>query len=460
MKNKAVILITGLNDVEKVGVQQCTPNTETHELACDAEVLMEKVLDPPPAIVFCGSLTGEMNPSELAQLMRSTYQEAQIFFVSSDRQTFKRDILVKNGFNDAFLVPIDNAVLKEAVDLRLADIGAASEKSYRAVSLIDIAPDTVLSFDVFVFLPMNGKHLRYSAANEALSKERAERLTKHQVKSLHVKTEQMPAFYKFTAEQLKKMDTVDGLTDTDRRERKQRAVRDLMSQMFATDSASDFSQGQELVKDCNEIIKAYVVSADGKNSWYEKIMNSSGEASGNYSHSANVATFAALFSLGLGIGKPEELAMAGLLHDIGIAELPPEIQAKREHELTLHERTLYNQHPTHSVNMLKQKRLIVSEKVIRAIAEHHERATGGGFPNALPGDRICQEGQVLGMADVFSELTSTEMGKARLAPIQAIQKMIADAANSPSTAQFDLALLKRLAALFPAASPPMKEMSA
>lgn len=460
MKTKAIILCTGLNEVEKAGVQLCTPNIETHELACDAEILMEKVLDPPPTIVFCGSLTGEMNPSELAQLMRSTYQDAQIFFASSDRNTFKREILVKNGFNDAFLVPIDNVVMRESVTQHLANINAAPDKSFRSVSLIDIAPETVLSFDVFVFLPMNGKHLRYSAANEAISKERAERLTKHQVKSLHVKSEQMPAFYKFTAEQLKKMDTVDGLSDTERRERKQRAVRDLMSQMFATDSASDFSQGQELVKDCNEIIKAYVVSSDGKNSWFEKIMNSSGEVSGNYNHSANVATFAALFSLGLSIGKPDELAMAGLLHDIGIAELPPEIQAKKEHELTLHERTLYNQHPTHSVNMLKQKRLVVSEKVIRAIAEHHERATGGGFPNAMPGDRICQEGQILGMADVFSELTSTEMGKARLSPVQAIHKMIADAANSPSTAQFDLTLLKRLAALFPAATTPPKEMVA
>jgi HD-GYP domain-containing protein (c-di-GMP phosphodiesterase class II) len=246
------------------------------------------------------------------------------------------------------------------------------------------------------------------------------------------------------------MDSSTTMSETERREKKQRAVRDLMSQMFATDVASDFSQGQEIVKDCQEIIKSYVVTEDGKNSWYEKILSNTGEASGNYNHSANVSTFAALFSIGLGIGKPDELAMAGLLHDIGIAELPPEIQAKKEEEMTPEELHLWRQHPIHSVNMLKQKRIVVSEKVIRAIQEHHERHTGGGFPNALPGDRVCKEAQVLAMADLFTELTSLELGRARLTPVQAIQKMFNDTASNPSKAQFDLDLIRKLASLFPA----------
>lgn len=450
MKTKASILCTGLNEVEKVGVKQCTPNLDLHERPCDAEILMEQLVDPAPAIVFCGSMTGEMNPSELAQLMRSTYQDAHIYFVSSDRQSFKRDLLIKNGFNDAFLVPIDNGTLRGAVEARLAEINAGPEKSYRSVSLIDVVPGEVLSFDVFVFLPMNGKHVRYSAANEAMSTERAERLKKHQVRSVHVKQDQMQAFYKFTAEQLKKMDSSTTMSETERRDRKQRAVRDLMSQMFATDTASDFSQGQEIVKDCQEIIKSYVVSDDGKNNWYEKILTNTGEASGNYNHSANVATFAALFSIGLGIGKPDELAMAGLLHDIGVAELPPEIQAKKEEELTPEELHLWQQHPIHSVNMLKQKRIVVSEKVIRAIQEHHERMSGTGFPNALEGHRICKEAQVLAMADLFEELTSLEAGRARLTPVQAIKKMVSETASNPSKAQFDLELIRRLAGMFPA----------
>ena len=462
MKAKASILCTGLNEIETAGVKLCTPGLESHDRACDAEILMEQVVDPAPAIVFCGSQTGEMNPSELAQLMRSTYQDAHIYFVSSDRATFKRDLLVKNGFNDAFLVPIDNGTLRESVEARLAELKAGPEKSYRSVSLIDVAPDEKLSFDVFVFLPMNGKHVRFSAANEALSKERADRLKKHQVRSVHVKQDQMQAFYKFTAEQLKKMDSSSTMSETERREKKQRAVRDLMSQMFATDAASDFSQGQEIVKDCQEIIKSYVVTEDGKNSWYEKILSNTGEASGNYNHSANVATFAALFSIGLGIGKPDELAMAGLLHDIGVAELPPEIQAKKEEEMSPHELHLWHQHPIHSVNMLKQKRIVVSEKVIRAIQEHHERVTGNGFPNAVPGDRVCKEAQVLALADVFTEMTSLELGRARLTPVQAIQKMVNDTAANPSKAQFDLELVRKLASLFPATENDAnaKEMSA
>lgn len=459
MSTKVSVLLTGLTEVEKRAVESCVSKLERHEVKCDADALMEAI-DPAPKMVFCGTSTGEIAPSEIAQLLRSVYQEAQIFFVSSNRETFKRDLLVKNGFNDAYLVPIETGAMKDAVVMKLSEMNANPEKSYRPVSIVDISADEPLTFDIFVFLPMNGKHVCYSGSNKAMSQERVDKLKKHQVQSLHVRTEQMPAFYKFTAEKLKKMDSATGISETEKRERKQRAVRDLMSQMFQTGSASDFSAGQELVKDCNEIIKAYVVGEDQKNSWFEKIMNHSGEENGSYSHSTNVATFAALFSIGLNIGKPDELAMAGLLHDIGLADLPPDIQSKKECELSDEELLAYQQHPIHSVNMVKQRRLVVPEKVIRAINEHHERFSGGGYPDALPGDKICVEAQILAMADVFSDLISLEHGRARLTPLQAVRKMIDDTASNPGKAQFDLTLLSRLSALFPQPVNDTKELSA
>ncbi len=459
MKSTVSILCTGLNKTELESARACVSHLTIHERPCDADQLMENVVDPAPAFIFCGTETGDLPPNEVAQLLRSVYQDAQIHFLSSQRETFKRDLLVKNGFNDAYLVPIENGILKDAVTLRLAEMNAGPAKSYRSVSLIDIAPDTTLTFDVFVYLPMNGKHVRFSGANEAISKERSDRLRKHQMQSVHVKTDQMPAFYKFTADQLKKLDGTP-MSDTERKERKQKAVRELLSQMFSTDSATDFSKGQELVKDCNEIIKSYVVGEDGKNSWYEKIMSHSGEAGGSYSHSTNVATFAALFSLGLGIGKPEELAMAGLLHDIGLADLPPDIQQKKEDELTPEERMVYQQHPEYSVNMIKSRRLVVSEKVVRAISEHHERFSGDGYPKQLPGDRICLEAQVLGMADVFADLMQLESGRARVTPMQAVKQMIDECAGNPSHAQFDLSLLRRLANLFPSSLQQAEELTA
>ena len=452
--------MTGLNDTEKQSVVLCTAQLIAHEIVCEADALMEASIDPAPTFVFCGTLTGEISANEIAQLLRSCHQDAQIFFVSSNRETFKRDLLKKNGFNDAFLVPFDNGLIKDAILVRLVELNATTEKSYRPVSLIDITPDTKLTFDVFVFLPMNGKHVKFSSANEALSEKRTDRLKKHQIQSVYVDAEQMQSFYRFTAEALKKMDSSDQLSETEKRERKQRAVRDLMSQMFSTDSASDFTKGQELVNDCNEIIKAYVVSGNEKNAWFEKIMNHSGGVDGSYSHNTNVATFAALFSIGLSIGKPEDLAMAGLLHDIGLTDLPPHIQQKKESELTATERLVFQEHPKHSVKMIKQRRLVVPEKVIRAIAEHHEHVSGCGYPNALTGDRICSEAQVLSIADVFSELTSLEAGRARMMPIDAIRKMIDDTTSNPGKAQFDIALLRRLSALFPSPTSIKSELSA
>ena len=54
-------------------------------------------------------------------------------------------------------------------------------------------------------------------------------------------------------------------------------------------------------------------------------------------------TFASLFSIGLGIGKPDEIAVAGLLHDVGIAKIPYEIQ-ERNTGMTADEKKDYEQY--------------------------------------------------------------------------------------------------------------------
>ena len=41
-----------------------------------------------------------------------------------------------------------------------------------------------------------------------------------------------------------------------------------------------------------------------------------------YTHVGNVATLGTLFSMPTGVGRPEDLAVAGLLYDIGLGRGP------------------------------------------------------------------------------------------------------------------------------------------
>jgi putative nucleotidyltransferase with HDIG domain len=195
-------------------------------------------------------------------------------------------------------------------------------------------------------------------------------------------------------------------------------------------------------------VKSYILEG-AENDWYSRIQTILGERGDGYSHSANVSTLAALFSMGLGIGKPEELALAGLLHDIGIAELPAEIQVIDPEQMSKEQLELYKKHPEISVELIKSRKIVVSEVVTKAILQHHELYNGTGYPNGYFGDRICKEAQVLSLADRFDYLTRLKEGQPLMTPYQAVSHLRSLQVSDPSNIRYNPELLKQLLQLFP-----------
>ncbi len=130
-----------------------------------------------------------------------------------------------------------------------------------------------------------------------------------------------------------------------------------------------------------------------------------------YYHSINVALIASVFAHFLGYSPTQikEITIAGLLHDLGKQKVPIEIlDAPRK--LTPNEFKIMQNHPSYAIEMLKQGSEI-STDILAAVAQHHERCNGTGYPLGLNADEIHPYASVISLADVYDALTSERVYK-------------------------------------------------
>lgn len=414
----------------------------------DLEKLMEPS-SPPPHAVLCGPPPGEISLIEVAQTLRMVYTEIPIHFVSFARVGYDRKVFVKNGFSEAFLLPMDLEFLRRDLTGYLSTIAGGGIQSYRSVKLVDIQPGTVLDFDTAIYLPANDRYIKYSCAGDAFDEEKVNRLKRHNMSAVYVPADQMQKFYQYTARRLGEIGVTGELSATEKNEKLETAIRDLVSGLFS-DSTNEmtFDAGKKILEDLKGITSAYILNSPSSD-WYQRLLGRMGEMGSDYNHSANVSTYAALFSIGLGIGDPAELAMAGLLHDVGLADIPHEVLEKNEEDRTKEGQALYEKHPLLSLEILRRKKLVLSDKVSKMISQHHECFNGTGYPGRMVGSRILKEAQLLALADKFDYLTSASQGNRLTTPAAAIQYLRRQVIDDPGKMIFDPELLKAVLRLFP-----------
>jgi HD-GYP domain-containing protein (c-di-GMP phosphodiesterase class II) len=370
--------------------------------------------------VFCGSSLEGMAGSEIAQVLLNQCPSIIKYFVTISGERYEPRLLVKNGFTGAFMLPIDLSLLRKAIHENIIPLKAKT-RAFRTVKLVDIEADEPLAFDTYLFLPRNNKHIRYTGANQLVEKQKLEKLETRQMNTLWVDHRDMSKFYQYSAKKLRQLGE-GAASSTEKAEKLKGSIRGLFNDIFDVSVKADFEQGRETVKQCESIISNYITKGATSN-WYKKLLSSIGEAGDGYHHASAVSTFAALFAIGLGHQHPEDLAMAGLFHDLGISQLPADLQEQDPFEMNDDERALFYTHPERSIAMIKNKRIIIPEVVEKAILMHHEYWNGMGWPKRLVGARISEEAQLLLFADQFDYYTRFREGHSRLTPLAAFDEI-------------------------------------
>ncbi|GAB3025787.1 HD-GYP domain-containing protein [Bowmanella dokdonensis] len=123
-------------------------------------------------------------------------------------------------------------------------------------------------------------------------------------------------------------------------------------------------------------------------------------------HATNVSVLMARFAQfrQMSEGEVHALTLAGLMHDLGMVLIPDSLLEK-EAALSAHEREMVQTHVEKSLSDLRKQAVFPAE-AIQAIAEHHERLDGSGYPDGLKGDHISLYGRMLAIVDSFDAMTA------------------------------------------------------
>ena len=139
-----------------------------------------------------------------------------------------------------------------------------------------------------------------------------------------------------------------------------------------------------------------------------------------YYHSLNVCMLSMI--LGQSLDFPQEqismLGMAALFHDIGELEGPTRFIPNRL-TITKEEEVALRQHPETGQKILA-KGYGIPPLSLEAIAQHHERLDGTGFPNNLKEESLNPLSKILMVVDAYDELCNNPQLEKSLTPHEAI----------------------------------------
>jgi HD-GYP domain-containing protein (c-di-GMP phosphodiesterase class II) len=142
-----------------------------------------------------------------------------------------------------------------------------------------------------------------------------------------------------------------------------------------------------------------------------------------YLHSVAVCAMMVVLAkqLGLDEAKTRLAGLAGLMHDLGKAAMPPAVLNKPG-KLTAVEFEIIKSHPVKGHAMLMMSDNFDAD-TLDVCLHHHEKMDGSGYPEGLKGDAISLMAKMGAVCDVYDAITSNRPYKTGWDPAESLRKM-------------------------------------
>jgi putative nucleotidyltransferase with HDIG domain len=162
-----------------------------------------------------------------------------------------------------------------------------------------------------------------------------------------------------------------------------------------------------------------------------------------YQHSVNVGILAGIIGRWL---KMEEqrvntLVLAGLMHDIGKAKIPPEI-VNKPGKLTAPEFEIMKRHTVEGYQILHNLDGLAPEVALAAL-QHHERVDGSGYPLGKAAEEINDFSKIIAVADTYDAVTTDRVYQPKRPPL-AVMEILDDEMFKKMDARSCLSMLVQI----------------
>lgn len=420
---------------------------------------IDEILDPEdeemnPQLAIQEAIDGNEGTSEWAQTLKMSFPHVPVMVLYSPQDEIKTQLLIKNGASYALQRPFDDEFIMDAI-LELIKIEFSKNipvGALEAIRVRDLILDTEIEFDLFTHLPANKKTLRLRGSGSTVDQDLIDKAIRGKGQQLYVLKSQLPAFFSYVTKNLRKKGVKDTISMTEKASKLKKQVQKFVGILLDAD-AKDFDQGKDILALAEEIIEDLGVLdlADDKVELYEKIIQLTERPRTNYNTMINVSVYATIFAKILGFSEDDlhDIAMAGVMHNIGLSKLSIETARKLPSEMSDDELIDYHAYPSKSLIMVKAKRVPLEEDLCKVIEQHMENTDGTGFPKKLRSQIIKPLAKVLRIAKDFNALTSLVTGEHEIVtPTRAFKILLERNDPGKGDTKVDYAFLRKIATFF------------
>jgi HD-GYP domain-containing protein (c-di-GMP phosphodiesterase class II) len=149
-----------------------------------------------------------------------------------------------------------------------------------------------------------------------------------------------------------------------------------------------------------------------------------------FDHAVNVALLAMTIGAQLGLNQDQltEIALGGMLNDIGMLRVPGRIRLAPR-PLTPTETLEVRRHPFHTLELLEGVRGLPA--MVRMIAyQVHERLDGSGYPRGYAGALVHPFAMIVGVADMYAAITRPRPYRPAVSPYEAARTVLMEAGQN------------------------------